>query len=132
MYLSVPFLFPMCFTPHQFIYSGSQNTKMLWLKQLLCYGKRRYFNLLSGAQSVEIELPEVVEGRCGVKGGRRCVWESPVTRITISRRKFIKEHEAFCLRRVAFSVFYKNEICIFFKLKQTSEMISSRKFRPQL
>ena len=59
-----------CFTPHQFIYDGSQNTKMMWLKQLLCYGKRRYFNLVSGAQSVEIELPEVVEGRCEVRGGR--------------------------------------------------------------
>jgi hypothetical protein len=66
MYLSFQFLFPMCFTPHQFIYDGSQNTKMVWLKELLCYGKRRYFNLVSGAQSVEIELPEVVEGRCGV------------------------------------------------------------------
>jgi hypothetical protein len=30
------------------------------------------------------------------------VLKSPVTWITISRRKFIKEHEAFCLRRVGF------------------------------
>jgi len=38
------------------------------------------------------------------------VRESPITRITISGRKFIKEHQAFCLRRVGFSVFYKSEI----------------------
>jgi hypothetical protein len=42
---------------------------MVWLKQLLSYGERRYFSLVSGAQSVEIELPEAVEGRCEVKGG---------------------------------------------------------------
>jgi L-asparaginase II len=46
---------------------------MLWLKQPLSYVERRYFSLVSGAQSVDIELPEVVEGRCDVKGGREVV-----------------------------------------------------------
>ena len=65
-----PILFPICYIARQFIYAGSQNTKMVWLKQLLRYVERRYFTVVSGAQSVEIEFLEVVEGRCGVKGGR--------------------------------------------------------------
>jgi hypothetical protein len=38
----------------------------------------------------------------GERWKRRC--ESPITWNTISRRKFIKEHEEFCLGRLGFSV----------------------------